>query len=611
MGQKGLSEGVAAIEAARDDSRNKGFVASLYEARPRWELLHAFDRRKTSPGFQQYRKSFTEALKRHVDPDEVDRTGEISDEAFSAFRDLTAFALKVPKEYGGVELTQSDYQELASIMGSWCGNTVALISANNSLGASETLKQFGTEEQKRRWWPKLASGSISGLALTESNAGTDVTGQETVAKPEYAPDGTLLGFRLYGRKQWCTNAAKSDTEFLADVLVIAARLPDIQKNGKTKKQYGAFIVGTDQPGIRLAKRNRFSGLKAIYNGDVLLEGVFVPVGDRITDAAKAARGDDSDGLSIALSCITIGRLSLPSAALGALKRVLWMSRTWANERAQMGHRIGDYQTIAELVVRTAARTMALEAAAKLCGIWADEHRDLRIESGMLKVMGSKWLHLGIDDLFLIRAGRAFETADSLALRGGEYVWAIERMRRDEIINLIFEGANPALMLQGGREGNAELINIGMPGMPMLKRLASFLNVVPALSRTLLPFGLGAAGLGGWGSRLSRESRKLTRRSFAKIARYQKSLEKENQLELRDLGKHGMDIFAAAAVQAYARHLGELGTDYAPMAQELADWFCRDTFSPSGARRHVMPLARRLMAGEAVWLERGTVADECP
>lgn len=606
MTKKGLSEGVAAIEAARDDSRNDGFAASLFGARPRWGLLHRFDRRLTHPGFRSYLSRFTAVLKETVDPEVTDRTGEISDDSIARFRELKAFALKVPEQYGGVGLTQSDYHALATAMGSWCGGCVALISANNSLGASETLKQFGTEEQKSRWWPKLAEGSISGLALTEAGAGTDVTNQHSRAEPVFTTDGTLTGWRLYGRKQWCTNAAKNDTEFLADVLVIAARLPDIQKKGKMRKQYGAFIVGTDQPGISIIKRNRFSGLRAMYNGDILLDGVFVPVRDRIHDEAKALQGNDSDGLSIALSCITIGRLTLPAAALGGIKSVLAMSRRWADEREQMGHRLGDYQSIAHLVVRTAARTMALEAITKLCGIWADERRDLRIESGMSKVLGTAWLHEAVDDLFTIRAGRAFETAPSLAARPGEEPWPVERMRRDEIINLIFEGANGALLLQAGREGNAELINLGMPGVPLKKRLASLGRVVLGLARSLNPLGSSDSELGAWGPRLGRESRKLTRKSALTVIRYRESLERSNQLALADLGKHGMDIFAAAAVQAYARHLWEDGDVSAPLAQELADWFCEDTFTPLRARRRVMSLVRRLMDGKATWLEAGIV-----
>ncbi|HXV27070.1 MAG TPA: acyl-CoA dehydrogenase family protein [Candidatus Paceibacterota bacterium] len=606
MGETGLSEGVAAIEAARDDSRNRGFIAGLFEAQPRVELLHRFHLRKSDPEFRGYLGRFADTLAELVDPEEVDRTGELPDAAITAFRNMTAFALKVPKEYGGLGLTQSDYQELAVALGSWCGNSVAIISANNSLGASETLKQFGTEDQKRRWWPLMAAGSISGLALTEADAGTDVTNIATRAEPVYSDSGILKGWKLYGRKQWCTNAARSDTEFLADVLVIAARLPDAVRDGKPRKQYGAFIVPTDRPGISLIKRNRFSGLRALYNGDILLDGVFVPVQDRIRDAAKAARGGESDGLGIALSCITIGRLTLPAAALGGMKRILEMNRTWAGERSSMGHRLGDYQTIAQLVVRTAARTMALEAVTKLCGIWADEKLDLRIESGASKVLGTAWLHQAVDDLFIVRAGRAFETSQSLALRVGEKPWPAERMRRDEIINTIFEGANLALMLQAGREGNAELINLGMPGVPTGKRLSSAQRVAAAMVRALNPFGLSGPGLGDWDRRLARQSRRLTRDSFLAVARYQKSLERSNQLALADLGRRAMDIFAAYAVQAYAHHLTPDGS--APLAAELADWFCRDTFAPRTARRDIIPLARRIIAGEASWLERGTVTD---
>ena len=117
-------------------------------------------------------------LREHVDADEIDRTGEIPPENFKGLAEIGAFGIKVPKKYGGLGLSQSNYGRAAVLLGSWDGNVAALVSAHQSIGVAQPLLLFGTEEQKQKYLPRVAGGEISAFALTEVHAGSDPAAHE-------------------------------------------------------------------------------------------------------------------------------------------------------------------------------------------------------------------------------------------------------------------------------------------------------------------------------------------------------------------------------------------------------------------------------------------------
>src|SRR5205814_8095213 len=142
----------------------------------------------------------------------------------------------------------------------------ALLYAHHAIGLPQPLKLFGTDQQKRRFFPRLAKGAISALELTEVDAGSDPANMHASAKP--SEDGKY--FVLNGEKLWCTNGTR------AELLVVMARTPDKVVDGKGKKQITAFIVETNWPGVEVVHRCRFMGLKAIENGVISFTNVKVP-----------------------------------------------------------------------------------------------------------------------------------------------------------------------------------------------------------------------------------------------------------------------------------------------------------------------------------------------
>src|ERR1051325_8473959 len=162
-------------EAARETEREGTFASKLFmgdfdlsSIRP-YPLQSAEDRDQGDAFLQQLEK----LLREKVDPDEIDRSGEIPQPVIDALAKLGAFGIKISPEYGGLGLSQTNYCRAAVLLGSYCGNLTALISAHQSIGVPQPLILFGTDEQKQRFLPRIAAGEISAFALTENGVGSD------------------------------------------------------------------------------------------------------------------------------------------------------------------------------------------------------------------------------------------------------------------------------------------------------------------------------------------------------------------------------------------------------------------------------------------------------
>src|SRR6478752_3451389 len=166
------AEARAVAEAAREtDWEQPSFVRELFEGDFKLDLIHPFpepsaaDVAKAKPFFERLEKFMREK----VDSDKIDREGKIPPEVIQGLRDLGAFGIKIPQEYGGLGLSQTAYTHAIGMVTSVDGNLTALLSAAQSIGVPQPLKIFGTPEQKRRYLPRLAKGAISDFAPTESN----------------------------------------------------------------------------------------------------------------------------------------------------------------------------------------------------------------------------------------------------------------------------------------------------------------------------------------------------------------------------------------------------------------------------------------------------------
>src|SRR5688500_19593708 len=240
-------------EAARESEwREPSFVRDLFLGSYRPELIHPHP--EDDPAEVARAKPLMDKLRafmERVDSEEIDRTGHIPEALVQELRDMGAFGIKIPTEYGGLGLSQTSYIRAMEMVTSKDGSLTALLSASQSIGVPQPLKLFGTPEQKKRFFPRLAKGAISAFALTENDAGSDPANLRTTATP--TPDGSH--FLINGEKLWCTNGTR------ADLFVVMARTADVIDNGKPKQQITAFIVDAKTPGVAVQHRLRGKGLQ--------------------------------------------------------------------------------------------------------------------------------------------------------------------------------------------------------------------------------------------------------------------------------------------------------------------------------------------------------------
>jgi len=553
-------------EAARTAAHGKTFVSGLFmgefnltEISP-FPTQSAEDRERG----EEFLKKLETLLHEKVDADEIDRTGEIPQSVMDALAQLGAFGIKVPTEYGGLGLSQTNYCRAAMLLGSWCGNTTALISAHQSIGVPQPLILFGTEEQKKKYLPRVARGEISAFALTEVDVGSDPATMSTRAEP--APDGNH--FILNGEKLWCTNGTK------AGVIVVMAKTPPKIINGKSKEQITAFIVETNWPGVEVIRRCHFMGLKALYNGVIRFTNVKVPRENILLAEGK--------GLRVALTTLDTGRLTLPAACVGLSKRCLKISREWANKRIQWGAPIGKHSAIADKIARMAANTFAMEAITLLAAsrVDKDKNADVRLEAAMCKMWATERAWEIVNDAMQIRGGRGYETADSLKARG-EAPIPIERFLRDSRINTIFEGSSEIMRLFIAREMLDPHLKIAgaifNSQLPMSQRLRVVAKAAAFYSiwypKQFLPrewFAVQNLKLNVHLRYAARMSRKLSRAIFHAMLQRGPKLEHE-QLLLGRFVEIGTEIFAMTATCLRAEKLLDegQGNDVLP----LADFFC--------------------------------------
>ncbi len=596
-----------------EDSREKdwkypSFVLKLFHGQFDWRLIHPFPQQ--TPADKSEGDIFIEKLKSilkdKLNPELVDQTGIIPDEVMKALADIGAFAMKIPKKYGGQGLSQMNYNRAIHLVGSYCASTAVLLSAHQSIGVPQPLKLFGTDEQKAKYLPLFGKGVVSAFALTEPEAGSDPRNMTTTATPV---EGGKY-FLLNGDKLWCTNGP------IAGVIIVMAVTPPKIIHGKERKQITAFIVETNTPGFETVHRCQFMGLHGIQNGLLRFTNVKVPRENIILG--------EGEGLKIALTTLNTGRLTLPAASAGVGKWCLYVARTWSAKRKQWGAAIGEHESVALKLSYLAGHTFAMEATSYLTAMLADDSkRDIRLEAAMAKYFCTMHSWKMIDETLQIRGGQGYETSASLKARGME-PWPVERVMRDLRINLIIEGTSEIMHLFIAREAldphlsrlTPLLSSKTSPG-EKLKGLGKIIRYYTFWYPALYLLNLKSSShfeslsplLQGHMTYVEKTSRRLARHVFHQMLKYQQKLEAKQSI-LNRIVDIGTDLFIMTATCSYADALYKTHQKKGN-AVELADLFCCD------ARKRIeenfesdrhnfdkkhLAVAKKILAENYSWLE---------
>jgi alkylation response protein AidB-like acyl-CoA dehydrogenase len=396
------------------------FGTELFQGRLRLDLVDPLPRAWPDREGEAFLARLRTFCEQKVDAPLIELEDRICDEVVNGLKDLGAFAIGIPRSYGGLGLSGACYRRALMIVSTTHSSLGELLAAHQAIGLTQPLLLFGTEEQKRELLPRCVR-EISAFTLTEPGTGNDPHRTHTTARP------TADGYVLDGVKLWATNGV------LADLLVVTAVVPASRRGqgGMT-----AFVVEADAPGVTVEHRNSFLGPRGLENGVVRLHEVAVPAGRRI--------GLEGQGLEVALAAQDSGRLSLPAVCAATTKWSLKIAREWSRVRVQSGRPIGEHEAVASKIAFIATSAFALEAMVEVTGRHADTGRfDTRVEAELAKLFASERAWRVADELVQIRGGRGYETAASAAARGERGV-PVEQLLRDTRGGRISEGSSEAL-----------------------------------------------------------------------------------------------------------------------------------------------------------------------
>jgi alkylation response protein AidB-like acyl-CoA dehydrogenase len=347
---------------------------------------------------------------------DVDERAEFPDDNVAALAELGFFGLALPETYGGAGATTLSYLLAVEELARACAAT-SLIYMTQTNGAL-TVLVAGSEQQRRRWLPDLASGTrIAALALTEPDAGSDVAAIATRAVPN---DG---GYVLSGTKVYITNGSRADL-----VAVYAAT-----DSAPGHDRLSAFVVEKGMPGFRVAKVERKMGMRGSDTAELVLDDVVVPTENRI--------GPEGGGFRIAMAVLNKSRLSCAAQALGIAQGAYDIALGYARERRAFGRPVGQHQAVqlilADMYVGIAsARTYLYGLAAAVDKAEAAFSKEASVAKTLCSDLAMR------------------VTTDAVQVLGGYgYMQEaqVERMMRDAKVTQIYEGTNQIQRILIARE----------------------------------------------------------------------------------------------------------------------------------------------------------------
>ncbi len=351
--------------------------------------------------------------KDNIDAAAIDSEGKIPASVIEGLGQLGVLGFTADTSVGGQGGSQFEFCKIMEVLGEHCSSTASFVSSQQSVGL-KALELFGNDAQKEKWGQAIATGAKSiAFALTESQAGSDISNVRTRA--ELNGDDA---FTISGDKRWITNGAD------ADVVIVMARTPD---HAHPDGAVTAFLVPMDAAGVKVTdERLDKIGFRGIATSNISLTDVKVSAADVL--------GEQGAGMELVDTVLAFRRMTMNSAAVGAAKFCIEKMIERANGRHQFGITLGSFELVQQKIATAAADCYAMESAnLHMAKALTAESPDCDTEAAMLKVFGSETLWTTVNDCMQVWGGAGVFTDQPF-----------ERLVRDARLSLIGDCANDAL-----------------------------------------------------------------------------------------------------------------------------------------------------------------------
>ena len=358
------------------------------------------------------RTLFREFAENEVKPlaQEVDETERFPMETVEKMARYGFFGIPIPKEYGGQGCDILTYAMCVEELSKVCGTTGVIVSAHTSL-CMDPILTFGTELQKKKYLPELASGKkLGAFGLTEPGAGTDAQGQQTKA----VLDGDE--WVLNGSKCFITNGK------YADIYIVIAVTGTVEKRGRMMKEISAFIVEKGTPGFTFGVKEKKMGIRGSATYELIFQDCRIP--------KTALLGQRGKGFNIAMHTLDGGRIGIASQALGLAEGALERTIDYVKERKQFGRSLAQFQNTQFQLADMATEVEAAQLLVYKAAMAKQTQKQYGMEAAKAK-------------LFAAETAMAV-TTKCVQLHGGYgYIreYDVERMMRDAKITEIYEGTS--------------------------------------------------------------------------------------------------------------------------------------------------------------------------
>jgi acyl-CoA dehydrogenase family protein 9 len=382
------------------------------------------------------RDSFKKYAAEHIDAKKIDEEGKIPDEVLDMYKKMGLFGMIIPEEYDGFGLSTTAYVKMLDTISRIDPSSALTVGGHLSIGL-KALLIYGTDKQKKKYLPKLASGEmVAAYALTEPDAGSDAAGIKTRA----IFDEKKGVYILNGNKLWITNGG------IANFFTVFAKEAVKMKNGEVKDKISAFIITRDMKGFSSGKEEKKLGIKGSSTTELHFDNVEVPKENLLGESGK--------GFKVAMEVLNSGRLGLAGGSLGALKTVYAEALKHISQRKQFTKKLAEFEMIQEKVGQIAIDLFATDSMIYLTTQLIDEGEvDYSLESAMCKIRATDISWEGVNECLQMVGGIGYMR---------EYPY--QRFLRDARINKIFEGTNEILRmfvaLAGVQEKGEYLKKIG-------------------------------------------------------------------------------------------------------------------------------------------------------